>query len=212
MSSSIAETAVVHPNVSLGDGSRIEDFVIIGAPPSSVGDVELMVSIGASATIRSHTVVYAGNTIGAGFQAGHGVLIRESNEIGDDVSIGSHTVVEHHVRIGDGVRIHSNAFIPEYSIIEDGAWVGPCVVFTNALYPRSPGAKSDLRGPHLKPGAKIGANAVLLPGVVIGRDALVGAGAVVVRDVEDGTVVVGNPARVVREVADIEAYRLQDGS
>ena len=62
------------------------------------------------------------------------------------------------------------------------------------------------RGPHVLDHAKIGANATLLPGVVVGRNALVGAGAVVVHDVPDGTVVVGNPARVIKEVANLPAY------
>jgi UDP-3-O-[3-hydroxymyristoyl] glucosamine N-acyltransferase len=130
---SFARTAILYPNVSIGDGSRIEDFVIIGVPPAGAQEGELKVDIGDRATIRSHTVIYAGNVIGHRFQAGHGVLVRESNEIGFDVSIGSHTVVEHHVRLGSSVRIHSNAFIPEFSVLEDGAWVGPCVTFTNAL-------------------------------------------------------------------------------
>jgi acetyltransferase-like isoleucine patch superfamily enzyme len=81
------------------------------------------------------------------------------------------------------------------------------VTFTNALYPRSPGAKADLRGPVLRAGAKVGAGAVLLPGVVIGRNALIGAGAVVVKDVADDAVVVGNPARMLRQVSEIAAYR-----
>jgi acetyltransferase-like isoleucine patch superfamily enzyme len=162
--------------------------------------------LGPNALIRSHTVIYAGNVIGARFQTGHGVMIRELNEIGDDVSIGSHSIIEHHIKIGNRVRIHSNAFIPEYSILEEDAWVGPNVVFTNALYPLSPDAKKSLKGPHLLAGAKIGANATLLPAVVIGRNALVGAGAVVVHNVPDGKVVVGNPARIIKDVSELSAY------
>jgi acetyltransferase-like isoleucine patch superfamily enzyme len=152
-------------------------------------------------------VIYAGNRIGRGFQTGHGVLVREENDIGDDVSVGSHSVVEHHVRIGAGARIHSNAFVPEFTVIEAGAWIGPNVVLTNALYPLSRSAKANLRGPHLCEGAKIGANATILPGVTVGRNALVGAGSVVVRDVPDDAVVAGNPARVIRKVSEIEEYR-----
>ena len=198
---------LIHPNVTIGDGAVVGPFVVIGEPPRGAAPGELATVIGPGAIIRSHTVVYAGNVIGAGFQTGHGVLVRESNRIGDDVSIGSHSVIEHHVVIADRVRIHSNVFIPEFSTLDEGAWVGPGVVFTNALYPLSPDAKKTLRGPHLLPGAKIGANATLLPGVTIGRDALVGAGAVVVHDVPDGAVVVGNPARVVKQVREISAYQ-----
>ena len=197
----------IYPNVHLASGAQVGEYVIIGVPPRGKEPGELETHVGSNAVIRSHTVIYAGNVIGANFQTGHGVMIRELNEIGDNVSVGTHSVVEHHVRIGNNVRIHSSAFIPEYSLLEDEAWVGPNVVFTNALYPLSPDAKRNLKGPHLLPGAKIGANATLLPGVIIGRNSLVGAGAVVVQDVPDGKVVVGNPARIIKDVADLEAYR-----
>lgn len=101
-------------------------------------------------------------------------MVRESNEIGDDVSIGTHSIIEHHVRMAAGVRMHSNVFIPEYSELEAKAWIGPNVVFTNARFPQSPGARDHLRGPRIGPRARIGANATLLPGVEIGAEALVG--------------------------------------
>ena len=202
----ISPQALVYPGVELGDDATIDPWVVLGYPFAGHPD-ELALRIGRRARIRSHTVVYAGSVIGDEFTTGHGALIRESNEIGDRVSIGSHSVIEHHVRLADDVRIHTGAFIPEYSVLDEGAWVGPHVVFTNAVYPLARNAKSTLRGPHLMPRSKIGANATLLPGVVIGADALVGAGSVVVRDVPDGAIVAGNPARVVGSIADIEAYR-----
>jgi acetyltransferase-like isoleucine patch superfamily enzyme len=195
-------TCIIHPNVRFGANHRIDDFVIIGAPPRETAPGEMTTLIGPNAIIRSHTVIYAGNHIGANFQTGHSVMIRECNEIGDDCSVGTHSNIEHHVKIGNRVRIHSRVFIPEYSILEDDAWVGPGAVFTNDLYPPSTDA---LRGPHLMPGARVGANATLLPGVIIGRNALVGAGAVVVCDVPDGKVVVGNPARVIKDVSELAA-------
>jgi acetyltransferase-like isoleucine patch superfamily enzyme len=119
-------------------------------------------------------------------------------------------VIEHHIQIGDGVRIHTNAFIPEFSRLEAGAWVGPNAVFTNARYPLSTDVKENLKGPHLLEGAMIGANSTLLPGIVIGRKALVGAGSVVVRDVPDGAVVVGNPARIIGNVSQMNDYQTRD--
>jgi acetyltransferase-like isoleucine patch superfamily enzyme len=196
-------TSRVFKNVALGDGSIVEDFCILGAPPRGKQDGEMPTAIGEGAVIRSHTVVYAGNVIGRNFQTGNKVNIRESNRIGDNVSIGTLSVIEHHVEIGDNVRIHTQVFIPEFSILEDGCWIGPNVVFTNAKYPVSPGVKDQLKGPIIRKGAKIGANATLLPGVVIGENALVGAGAVVARDVLPGTVVAGNPARVIRQIAEL---------
>jgi acetyltransferase-like isoleucine patch superfamily enzyme len=159
--------------------------------------------LGSEAHLRSHTVIYAGNLIGDHFQTGNKVNIREWNRIGDHVSVGTLTVIEHHVEIGNNVRIHSQAFIPEFSVLEDDAWLGPNVVLTNAKYPLSRGVKESLKGPRIKRGAKIGANATILPGVVIGEHALVGAGAVVVKDVPDGVVVAGNPARIIRKLSEL---------
>jgi acetyltransferase-like isoleucine patch superfamily enzyme len=203
---SVAATALIGRHVKLHGETVVGDYVILGEPFPGAADDEIELVIGRDARIRSHSVIYAGSTIGDRFQTGHGVLIRELNDIGDDVSVGTHSVIEHHVVLRDRVRIHSNAFIPEYSIVEEGGWIGPNVVFTNAAYPLSRDAKSNLRGPHILQGAKVGANATLLPGVTVGRDALVGAGSVVVQDVPDGAVVVGNPARVVRRVEELAAY------
>ena len=192
---------ILHDNVTLGAGTSIEPYCIVGAAPRGAKDGEIPTSIGERSVIRSHTVIYAGNVIGRNFQTGNKVNIRESNRIGDSVSVGTLSVIEHHVEIGDGVRIHTQAFIPEYSVLEAGCWIGPNVVLTNARYPLSPGVKDQLAGVVVKKGAKIGANATILPGVVVGENALVGAGAVVVRDVPAGAVVVGNPARVVNQIS-----------
>jgi acetyltransferase-like isoleucine patch superfamily enzyme len=199
----VSDTAKIYSGVQLGEGADVSPFVLLGVPPRGHKEGELSTVIGAGATIRSHSVIYAGNRIGRGFQTGHGTMIRESNDIGDDVSIGSGTVIEHHVTIGRGVRIHSGAFIPEYSTLEEGCWVGPCVVLTNAKYPCSPEVKKNLKGPTIRRGAKIGANSTLLPGVEVGAGALVGAGSVVVRDVAPHTVVAGSPARFIKNISDL---------
>src|SRR5437870_6525580 len=162
---------LIHPNVHLGAECRIGEYAIIGVPPRGSNPGQLETTIGRNALIRSHTVIYAGNHIGANFQTGHSVMIRESNEIGDDCSIGTHSNIEHHVKIGNRVRIHSRVFIPEYSILEDDSWVGPGAVFTNDLYPPSNNVTA-LKGPHLMPGARVGANATNLPDVDIARNAL----------------------------------------
>jgi acetyltransferase-like isoleucine patch superfamily enzyme len=193
----------IYDAVILGDNISIEEFCIIGVPARGHKSGEMETIIGSNAYIRSHTVIYAGNKIGEGFQTGNKVNIRELNTIGNNVSIGTLSVIEHHVVIEDGVRIHSQVFVPEYSIIETGAWLGPNVVLTNAKYPLSPNAKSSLKGALIKSGAKIGANVTLLPGVVIGKNCLIGAGSVVVHDVPDGAVVVGNPAKIIKYINEL---------
>jgi len=198
----MADKISIHPGVEIQEGAQLGEGVEIGIPPAGVGPGELPTVIGPQAHIRSKTVIYAGNVIGARFQTGHHVLIRERNTIGDDVSVGSGCVVEHHVTIGDRVRIDSQAFIPEYSILEEGCWIGPNVVLTNDHYPDSAKSKQLLKGPGIRRGACIGANATILPGVEIGQNALVGEGAVVTRDVPPSRIAVGCPARVVGAVED----------
>jgi acetyltransferase-like isoleucine patch superfamily enzyme len=186
----IHETALIYDNATVGPNSVIGAFVILGSYENHD-----TLAIGCRATIRSHTVIYAGTSIGREFQSGHGVLIRENCRIGESVSVGSHSVLEHSVTIEDGARVHSGCFLPELTTLERGAWLGPRVIVTNAKYPNRYDTKDKLEGVTVQEGAVVGAGAVLLPGIVIGRKALVGAGAVVTRDVESGSVVMGNPAR-----------------
>lgn len=197
----------IYPNVHLPDNAQIDDFVILGKPPRHAQEGELSLVLGNGCIIRSHTVIYADNHIGANFQTGHGVNIRESNTIGDSVSIGTHSVIEHHVTIGNAVRIHTKVFVPEFSILEDACWLGPGVMITNARYPMSIGVKDRLKGAHIETGAIIGANAVILPGLRIGAGALVGAGAVVTKDVPAGVIVAGNPAKEINRVENIKVYK-----
>jgi acetyltransferase-like isoleucine patch superfamily enzyme len=185
------------------DGAEIGDFCIIGLPPKGKAEGELVTRIGKNAVIRSHTVIYAGNEIGDHFNTGHSALIREENHIGNNVSIGSHTVIEHHLDIHDSVRIHSQAFVPEYTVLERGCWIGPNVVFTNALHPLCKHVKECLKGATVKQGAKIGANSTILPDITIGENALIGAGSVVVKHVEPGTVAAGSPAKFIKKVSDL---------
>lgn len=202
----IASTSRIYPAVSLGDGARVGDFVILGEWPrnlDSSDETEPGTAIGSDASIRSHTVIYVGVSAGQRFQTGHGALVREFTTIGDDVSIGSHTVIEHHVQIGHRVRIHSGAFIPELCVLEDDCWIGPRVVLTNAPHPRCVNMPDCLLGVTIRKGAKIGANATILPGVTIGANALVGAGAVVTKDVQPGTVVAGSPARQISKIENL---------
>lgn len=203
MAKQFPESAIKYPGVELGAGTIVEPFVILGSPPRGRQPGDLTLSIGSDGHIRSHTVIYAGTTIGDRFQTGHRAQIRESVVIGDDCSIGSGSVVEFEVRIGNGVRLHTGVFAPEYSILEDGCWLGPRVVLTNARYPGAKRTKETLHGVCIGKQARIGANATILPGRQIGAGALVGAGSVVTRDVEPDWVVAGNPARFICKASEL---------
>ena len=76
-------------------------------------------------SLRSGSVLYLGSRIGARFQAGHNVVIREECEIGDDVSVWSNSVIDYGCRIGDRVKIHSNCYVAQFSEIEDEAFLAP---------------------------------------------------------------------------------------
>jgi acetyltransferase-like isoleucine patch superfamily enzyme len=194
----IADTAIIYPNVQLGDNIVVEDYCILGAPFAGYNN-EITV-IGDNAVIRSHTVIYAGNQIGHHFQTGNKANIRELNQIGSNVSIGTLSVIEHHVCIEDNVRIHSQVFVPEYTVLHQNCWIGPNVVFTNAKYPQSPNVKKELIGAVVESSAKIGANVTILPGIHIGQNSLVGAGSVVTKDVAPHAIVAGNPAKFIKEI------------
>jgi len=194
------EFVIIYPNVRIGSDSVIEEFSIIGTPPNTKDQDKFETFIDCGAKIRTHTVIYAGNSIGRNFHTGNKANIREQCQIGDNVSIGALSVVEHHVKIGNLVRIHSQVFIPEYTIIEDNVWIGPNVVFTNSKYPNSPNSKKNLKGCYIKKNVIIGANCTILPGITISEKAVIGAGAVVTKDVKSKTVVAGNPAKIINNI------------
>jgi len=192
--------SIIYDNVNLGLNCDIGSNCIIGISPSKT---YLPVHIGDDAKIRAGTYIYEGNRIGINFQTGNKTNIRENNKIGHNVSIGTLSVIEYKVVIEDDVRIHSQVFVPEFSLIKKGSFIGPNVVLTNAKYPLSKNVKDELKGPVIGEFVKIGANATILPAVVIGQNSIIGAGSVVTKDVPPNSVVIGNPGKIIREIAKI---------
>jgi acetyltransferase-like isoleucine patch superfamily enzyme len=138
--------------------------------------------IGEGTRIWQFCVVFAGAKIGANCNICAQVLIESDVVVGDNVTVKSG------VQLWDGVRIEDNVFI------------GPNVTFTNDLFPRSKVYPERFLQTFVKTGASIGANATILPGLTVGENAMVGAGAVVTKDVPAGGVVIGNPAKIVRQL------------
>lgn len=176
--------------VKLGRHAIIEDRVILGNHQGG------SLVIGENAHIRSGSTIYSGVRIGKNFRSGHNVMIRENTVIGNDVLIGTNSVVDGNCVIGDNVSIQTGVYITAFTVVENNVFFGPCSVTTNDKRMQR---GSVLKGPLVKEGARIGANATLLPGIIIGKNATIGSGAVVTRDVPDGAVVVGIPARVMQK-------------
>ena len=191
------------PDIQVGEGLESDPSAIIGYPSARKEPSDLVV--GPAARIRSGTVVYFGSHIGARFQTGHNVVVREDCRIGDDVSVWSNTVVDYGCRIGNHVKIHSNCYIAQFTEIEDGAFLAPGVTIANDLYPGQAVSAAMMSGPHIGAGAQVGVNVTILPFVRIGAGCLIGAGAVVARDIPDGCVAFGNPATVRGRVPDLQA-------
>ncbi|MGO8730209.1 MAG: acyltransferase [Streptosporangiaceae bacterium] len=191
------------PGISIGDGLDADAGVTLGYASARQQGQRLVV--GVHARVRSGTVLYLGSRIGARFQTGHNVVIREDCAIGNDVSVWSNSVVDYGCSIGDRVKIHSNCYVAQFTEIGADAFLAPGVAIANDLYPGQASSARVMAGPCIGPGAQIGVNATILPFVRIGAGCLVGAGAVVARDIPDGAVAFGNPATVRGEVNDLDA-------
>jgi acetyltransferase-like isoleucine patch superfamily enzyme len=181
----------------IGDDAQIFEPVTIGFPSrENMGKTGYPGStIGHHAVLRSGTIIYCNVIIGNNFQSGHNTLIREKTRIGDRTAIGTATVVDGNSSIGNDVSLQSMVYIPTNTTIGDHVFIGPNAVLTNDRYPPS----GCLRGPLIKAGAAIGANATILPGICIGEGAFVAAGSVVTHDIPDQMMAVGSPARI-REI------------
>ncbi len=131
--------------------------------------------------------------------------VRERVTIGDDVVLGRGSLVENDTTIGALTTIQAEAYITAYSTLEEHVFIAPCVVTTNDNFMGRTERRHELiAGPTIRRGARVGGGAILCPGVEIGEEAFVGAGAVVTKDVPPRVIVVGNPARVLRDVPEDE--------
>lgn len=148
-------------------------------------------------------------SIGHNTKIWHFCHILSHTTIGDDCSFGQNCVVGPKVSIGNNVKVQNNISIYEGVEVEDDVFIGPSVVFTNVINPRSfIVRKEEYKKTVLKRGVSIGANATIVCGHTLGQYALVGAGAVVAKDIPDYALVIGNPARQIGWVSKA-AHRLQ---
>jgi UDP-2-acetamido-3-amino-2,3-dideoxy-glucuronate N-acetyltransferase len=141
-------------------------------------------------------VIDEGCTIGKGTKIWHFSHIMKDSVIGEKCNIGQNVVVSPGVRLGNNVKVQNNVSIYTGVICEDDVFLGPSMVFTNIINPRSAVIRRDLYVKTMvRRGASIGANATIICGNEIGEYALIGAGAVITKDVKPFALVVGNPGR-----------------
>ncbi len=207
----IAETAVVYPRSELGEDVVVGDYAVVGKRPvfgarSTAAQAELGPLVAGDGTaILAGAIVFAGTRLGRGVIVGDQACVRERCEIGDEVVIGRGVLLENDVTVGARTTIQADAYLTRGSILEDDVFIAPCVVTTNDNFMGRTEKRHELRrGPTIRRGARVGAGAVLLPGIEVGEEAFVGAGSVVLRDVPPRAVVVGNPARRIRDVPEDE--------
>ena len=207
---------VVYDDTVIGDGCFIQDNVVLGKVPSlsptstaKRGELPGLV-LGAGCVISTGAVVYRGTALGAGCILGDYAGVRERCRLGAKVVVGRGSVVENDTTIGDGTKIQTNVYITAYMTIEDRCFIAPCVQTTNDNFMgRTEKRHKLIRGATIRRGARIGGGVVLCPGIEIGAEAFIAAGAVVTKDVPAGKVLMGVPARVVRDVYEDELLENQ---
>jgi acetyltransferase-like isoleucine patch superfamily enzyme len=198
---------VVHDGTVIGDGCVIGDHVVLGKPPrlapgsAAAGAVDAL-ELGAGVTVCAGAIVFAGAHVRDGCILGDQCYVRERTTIGPGTVIGRASAVDNDVRIGARVKVQTGVYLTAFSTVEDDVFVGPGVTTTNDDTMARHGPELALRGAVLRRACRIGGASVLTPGVEVGEEAFVAAGAVVTRDVPPRGVVIGMPARHLREVPD----------
>ncbi len=224
----IRHKAVIGDNVLIGDHVTIQDEAVIGsntviadgavigkrpmlAPTSTAKRDKLPgVTLGEGCMVGSNAVLMAGSSFGDGVVIGDGAAVRERCEIGEHAVIGRAVTVENDTSIGARTKIQAGAYITAYMQVEEDVFIAPMVVTTNDNYMgRTEKRLSQMRGATIRRGARVGGGVHILPGVEIGEDAFVATASVVTKDVPARKVVMGTPARVVRDVAEDELLENQ---
>lgn len=206
----IEEGAVLGHNVTIYDhavirkGAVIGDNAIVGYREFTASErpaEELLTEIGENVKIRSGAVIYWGCRIGHDSSVGHNAILRERTIIGQHTYIGALTAFEGDTQVGDYVGLNAQCHITKFSDIGDYTFIAPlfsCANDQSIAYKRS-GHGRNLTGLTTGKYVRVAIGVTVLPGVRLGEGSIIGAGSVVTRDVPPYKLVLGVPARIVRE-------------
>jgi acetyltransferase-like isoleucine patch superfamily enzyme len=206
----IGANVVIHAGVRLGPEVRIQDGAIVGKAlvvgshsRAQLGEPGETL-IGAAAVIAAGAVVVAGASVGTAAFVGDQAHVRERAVVGAYSAVGRGSAVDNDVVIGERVKIQTGCYLTAFSLVEDDVFVGPGVyTFNDNTMGRHPKGER-LAGPMLRRACRVGGGALILPAVEVGEEAFVATGSVVTRDVPPRTLVMGSPARHVRDIGDEE--------
>ena len=204
----IASFVVIHPDTVIGNNVRIDDHTVVGKLPmkaalSAITQEQQLppCTIGDGVILGTSVVVYRGCVLNKNVMVADLASVRENAEIGEFTIVGRGVTVENKVTVGKKCKLETEAYITALSEIGDGCFIAPEVTFTNDNFVgRTKERFKHFKGVTMKRGARIGANTTVLPGITIHEDALVAAGSVVTKDVPAKKIVMGTPARVIRDV------------
>ncbi|MEJ5229940.1 MAG: DapH/DapD/GlmU-related protein [Pseudothermotoga sp.] len=204
----IGHNVVIRKDTHIGEGCMIGDGTILGKKPfralASATTEERQLpplALGKYVTVGANCVIYRGAILGNFVFVGDLATIREDVEIGEYTIIGRGVAVENKTKVGKYVKIETNAYITAMSTIEDYCFIAPEVTFTNDNFlGRTEERKKYFKGPTVRKGARIGANATILPGVEIAEDCLIAAGSVVTKNTVARKIYIGVPAKEYRDV------------
>lgn len=209
----IGENTIIHPNVVINSGAKIGANVeifpgaYIGKEPKGAGATartpvfERKVSIGDNCSVGPNAVVFYDVEIGENTLLGDGASIREKCVIGSFCLLSRYVTVNYNTKIGSRTKIMDLTHVTGNTIIEEDVFISTMVGMTNDNALGGSGYDEEkIVGPKIRKKAMVGAGATLLPHTEIGEGAIVGAGAVVTKNVEANQVVMGIPARFIRNV------------
>ena len=205
----IGHHVVIHDGTVVGRDVRVDDLATLGKRPmraansATTREQELApLTLGDSCIVGTGVVLYRGAAIEAKVLMADLCTVRENVTIGRGTIVGRGVTIENFCAVGRYCKLESECYITAYSTLEEDVFIAPCVVTTNDNYMgRTERRRAEMRGPTIRRSARVGGGAVICPGIEVGEEAFVGAGAVVTKDVPPRTVVVGSPARVLRNVS-----------